>query len=120
MMKLLTKGILIKKENDWFVNYQTKNTIGLIETNTIPIIQDDINNPNELIEGEEIEFIIIKKYLADQTTINAKIITEPKYNKWENIFQHVETQLNIDLPIRLKNWLTNNFNPPTNKNNKTC
>jgi len=36
---------------------------------------------------------------------------------WCDIFKELDP-LNVYIPIRLKNWLSNKFNPPTRKNNK--
>lgn len=35
--------------------------------------------------------------------------------EWANIFKEIEEKLKIYLPIRLKNWIKNKFNPPTRK-----
>lgn len=35
--------------------------------------------------------------------------------QWDDIFKEIESSLKIYLPIRLKNWIKNKFNPPTKK-----
>jgi desulfoferrodoxin (superoxide reductase-like protein) len=44
-----------------------------------------------------------------------KINTTNETIKWDEIFKEVDEILKIELPIRLKMWLKNKFNPPTKK-----
>lgn len=37
---------------------------------------------------------------------------------WNEIFSEIEGSLHNELPLRVKNWLRNKFNPPTQKSNK--
>lgn len=37
---------------------------------------------------------------------------------WDDLFTKMDP-LNVYIPIRMKNWLINKFNPPTKKNNKS-
>lgn len=40
---------------------------------------------------------------------------EIHFDTWNEIFAEIEGSLHSELPLRVKNWLRNKFNPPTQK-----
>jgi len=70
-------GLLIKKDQNWFVKYEsikdkTKNEIQLHPEDELYCLESDI--------GSNVIFDIIKIYLSDQTLYRAKILQRIGYD----------------------------------------
>lgn len=120
------KGKLYRTNEGWFVkNVKTiKNCFGCKPYDIIdeyPLHPDDLDL-EELKEGE-VEFDIVISALDFVTYATLIPLDENGYpiygvfgkENWDNVFKEIEGPLNIDLPIRLKNWLRNTYLPPIKK-----
>ena len=113
------KGALLKENNQWIVEHWEglKLTEYLLHPEDAPYCLDSD-------KGKEIEFEIVKEYIdshTNQVQKYAKLISvkETTYSDtWNEIFAEIEGSLHNELPIRVKNWLRNKFNPPTQKSSK--
>lgn len=62
----------------------------------------------------------IHKINMKEKTDKIDTINKPAthFDTWNEIFAEIEGSLHVPLPLRVKNWLRNKFNPPTQKSSE--
>jgi len=121
------KGILIKKEDKWFVltksstvdvkgwpmfiTRQTKDT-------ELEVFPTD-NHPLEWLEthlNQEVDYNLGKKFLAKETLWHAEITEINKEETWLDIIERYGEASGVpEVELDLWNWLRDNYNPPKRK-----
>jgi len=114
--KINMKGTLLKENNQWIVEHWEG-----LKVKEYPLLTDDATYCLDSDKGKEVEFEIMKEYIdshTNQVQKYAKLIPlkeEIHLDTWNEIFAEIEGSLHNELPLRVKNWLRNKFNPPTQK-----
>jgi hypothetical protein len=110
------KGALLKENNQWIVEHWEG-----LKVKEYPLLPKDATSCLDGDKGKEIEFEIVKEYIdshTNQVQNYAKLIPLKEgihLDTWNEIFAEIEGSLHASLPLRVKNWLRNKFNPPTLK-----
>ena len=114
--KINMKGALLKENNQWIVEHWEG-----LKVKEYPLLPKDATSCLDGDKGKEIEFEIVKEYIdshTNQVQNYAKLIPLKEgihLDTWNEIFAEIEGSLHASLPLRVKNWLRNKFNPPTLK-----
>jgi hypothetical protein len=114
--KINMKGTLLKENNQWIVEHWEG-----LKVKEYPLLPKDATSCLDGDKGKEIEFEIVKEYIdshTNQVQNYAKLIPLKEgihLDTWNEIFAEIEGSLHASLPLRVKNWLRNKFNPPTLK-----
>lgn len=114
--KINMKGTLLKENNQWIVEHWEG-----LKVKEYPLLPKDATSCLDGDKGKEIEFEIVKEYIdshTNQVQNYAKLIPLKEgihLDTWNEIFAEIEGSLHASLPLRVKNWLRNKFNPPTQK-----
>jgi hypothetical protein len=126
MILSIYKGILIKKENRWFVfnkpgvdkmgwpMFISKES-GNIELEIFPTD----NHPIEWLEkhlDQEVDYNLAKKFLAKETLWYAKITEIDKQETWEGIIKKYGEPTGVpEAALEFWDWLEENYHPPKRK-----
>ena len=129
------KGKLTKTEQGWEIKYfDTEKAYSIMYCGeSIPLHPNDqelmLNRNQTLWDGQEVEFEISKvgnfasqitliPYVSDDFQIGPDGAYEHKESKkvsWDELFNDVESKLDIYIPIRAINYIKNNYKKPKRK-----
>ena len=119
--KINMKGTLLKENNIYWI---VEHWEGL-KVKEYSLHPDDAIYCLDSDKLKEVEFEIVKEYIDEHTNqvqTYAKLLPKnegtPNFDTWNEIFAEIEGSLHVPLPLRVKNWLRNKFNPPTQKSSE--
>lgn len=116
------KGKLKQIDKVWSVIWEDAEK----KTIVTPLHPDNVNEINEwakifdniearIAGNPDVDFYITIDANINMVTEYAVLVKNNEENDWDYIFNEIEVNLKIDLPIRLKNWLRNTFHSPIKK-----